>query len=125
MSCYARIGCSGRRNQMRTAILTVGHEDGSGEPWTEIYGESDGMSRGLRPEHTDVDAWARDVIDYFNNTIDTIDHPSEKRRVLISVRVGDDGRMHDDGRRAHDWHKTNLVTISDRIGTYDAMKCER
>jgi hypothetical protein len=104
---------------MRTAILTVGREDGSSEPWTETYKESEATWRGLTPSITDVDKWARGLIDYYN---DTITHPSEHRRVFISVTVTDDGATF---QGEHEWHKTNLVTISDRVGVYDAMKCER
>lgn len=54
---------------MRTATLTVGHDPDDGVTWPETYKENDGSTRGLRPEHTDVEKWAREIIDYFNRTI--------------------------------------------------------
>lgn len=107
---------------MRTAILTAAHEDGSGEPWTETYPENDGTVRGLKPEIVDVEAWARGLIDYFNETIQ--DPRREKRRKFISVSVTDDGKTVDI-RRPHEWRKTNLVTIFSRGRTFDTLACGR
>ncbi len=105
---------------MRTAVLTVGHV-GSDETWTESYTENDGTARGLRPEHADVEKWAHALIDWFNETA----ADWERKRRVVSVEVTDDGVTPPVNRREHDWEKTNAITISDRQGVYDAMRCRR
>lgn len=104
---------------MRTAVITVAHEDGSGEQWPEVYKENDGTRRGLTAAVVDVEAWARGLIDYFNETITRSD---EKRRKFVSVSVTDDGAQ---AVLQHDWHKTSLVTECHGGRYFDRMRCER
>ena len=60
--------------------------------------------------------WAKDLIKHFNATR----RPTESKRVLVRVKV-----KHNKMKLAHDWHKTNLVTIVKGSTMYDTYRCTR
>ena len=64
----------------------------------------------------DPEKFGRDLISRFNSTC----RPGEAHREFLGAE-----RLEDQAPREHDWEKTNLMTISDRVGVYDAMKCTR
>lgn len=59
--------------------------------------------------------WAKETLRRFNATL----RPGEKERELLDVVIIDAQEQE------HNWHKTNLVTIMDRNGSYDAYRCQR
>ena len=88
--------------------ITVAHTDGSGEPWIEDYN---------RPEVKNIDdanAYAIALIEGWNSSL----RPYEKARRVVLVEI-----VGESGPTSHDWEKTNLVTISDRLGLYDTLEC--
>lgn len=85
--------------------------------FTETYVEGERASFPIGT--TDIDAWAAKLIANFNATL----RPGEHKRTLDRIEVSDvDERS---VRLSHDWHKTNAVTISDKHGIYDAMRCDQ
>ena len=62
----------------------------------------------------EIQKWAEETIANFNKTL----RPGEKARRLIGVKIiGESVRQ-------HQWHKTNLVTISKGGQMYDAYRCD-
>ena len=83
----------------RKAILRV--KDAESE-WDETYVE--GEEGSFLPDH-DVPAWAQRLIDWFNRGL----RPLERPRELVSVRIEQIAAA--DTKEAHQWKKTNLVTL--------------
>lgn len=64
----------------------------------------------------DAKAYAKTLIDDFNNTL----RPNEQPRELLEVVVLDA-----ESRKQHSWSKTNLITIQPRRGaSYDTYECQ-
>lgn len=101
---------------MREAIL---HASDAGGTFDEQYGEGERGSFAVGLSDADIETWARALIQEFNNTLRT----HETARTLNSVTIRE--KPNQAAPESHDWHKTNAVTISDRHGVYDRMKCER
>ena len=79
------------------------------EPWIEDYNRSE-----IKTEKEAREYGLR-LIDRFNDTL----RPGERARKLLDVTFEDN-----DAVAQHDWHKTNLVTVSDpRLGLYDKLEC--
>lgn len=87
-------------------IITVRHEDGSGEPWQEAYDEPSIKTREQAVDH------GQELIDYFNRTL----RPKEKRREFVSASLAGESNV-------HDWQKTNLVTCYKGGRSFDTMRC--
>ena len=82
-----------------------------------ILVECDGESRWWEEYDkptTDAKQWAKNIIEYFNNTL----HENEKPRRLIEVEVLDLR-----SQKEHDWTKVNAVTVMDKYGSCDVLKC--
>lgn len=63
---------------------------------------------------TSAEVCAKQMIERYNATL----YPGDKPRTLLEVQLGGEGK------RAHVYEKTNLVTIRGRSGSlYDLMKC--
>ena len=88
--------------------ITVTQADGWGEPWIEEYDRAEVKTID---EATD---YATALVDNWNNSL----RPHEKERRVVLVELAGES-----GPTAHDWEKTNLVTISDRLGLYDTLEC--
>jgi hypothetical protein len=59
--------------------------------------------------------WAEETVARFNATL----YPKELPRRLVDVILVGDSEQ-------HDWHKINLVTVSDHLGRlYDILRCKR
>ena len=96
---------------------------------------SDGTERELewesydKPEVENPEAWAVETLKTFNKTL----RPNEKARRLLRIEILDsrsEAEINTDIHAAveasgHDWEKTNLVTIKDRRGFYDAYQCKK
>ncbi len=85
--------------------------DASPEGWQEDY-QDDGKFGSGTPEEI-----IGRVLDFFNSTL----RPGEKPRRIVRI-------VSSEGEAAkhiipHSWEKQNLVTINDKHGTYDKMKC--
>ncbi len=63
-----------------------------------------------------VDFWSRSIIKWFN---ETEPNPKAIPRQYVSSRLIDEAPA----GAAHDWEKTNLVTIMSGTGFYDTYKC--
>jgi len=63
-----------------------------------------------------VDFWSRSIVKWFN---ETEANPKAIPRRYVGSRIIDEAVT----GAAHDWEKTNLVTISDKSGIYDTQKC--
>lgn len=98
---------------MRIAALTV--RSYNGNQFVETYREGEG-SRGFKPGD-DVEAWAKGIIAFWNDTLQPGEHPRE----LVSVAVTE---VNDSAKREHVWHKTNLVTVEHRGQYFDIMTCD-
>jgi hypothetical protein len=98
---------------VKVATIYVHDADTS---WTETYreGEHDSFQAG----EPDIEAWCRRLVQRFNETL----RPHEKVRTVDKVEMTEDSAP---VVLRHDWHKTNAITISDRHGTYDRMRCDR
>lgn len=67
----------------------------------------------------DPEAWAKETIDSFNQTL----RPGESPRELVKVVVLDEKS---DVKKTHDWEKSNLVTKTSRThGSHDTFRCNR
>ena len=90
--------------------IIVSHIDNTAT-WKEDYNRLE--VRDLN----DAAKWGANLIDNFNATL----RPGEKARKFHGVEPAEDS----EANAPHEWHKTNLVTISDRTGLYDRMTCLR
>jgi len=63
----------------------------------------------------DAQKWAEETLQRFNDDL----RPHEGFRKLLKVVILDE-----DSNEKHVWEKTNLVTISDKHGMYDTLKCK-
>lgn len=91
-------------------VFIVAHVDGTDE-WQETYEDNGKFGRDTPTEII------KRVMDNFNATL----RPGEKGRRLVRIESSE-------GEFAahiipHTWEKQNLVTIQDRHGIYDKMKC--
>lgn len=67
-------------------------------------------------EIEDATAWGKEIIKSFNDTL----YKGEQERIFIKAEVLDE-----DAIRDHSWEKSNLMTLEDSFGFYDAYKCKR
>lgn len=82
----------------------------------KVKGKNDEWWEEYNKPIEDPEKWGRDLIDWFNSTC----QPGETHREFLAAE-----KLEDAGPEEHDWEKQNLMTISDRVGVYDAMKCRR
>lgn len=76
--------------------------------WWEDFDESDAIDQGSAEE------CGRKIIENYNATL----YPGDLPRTVLEVQMGGDGK------RAHDWGKTNLVTVMGRGGSnWDTLRC--
>lgn len=64
----------------------------------------------------EVKQWCIDTLDYFNSTL----RPGEKKRTFVGFKILSDEKP----PKEHEWSKINLVTISDKTGLYDKLRCD-
>ena len=87
-------------------VLVVSYAEG-GDSWEESMDDPQVTCDQTATER------GRALVDWFNGDL----RPGEKPRAFISARVVGESFE-------HDWRKTSLITVSDRLGNYDRMKCE-
>lgn len=75
--------------------------------WEEIYDIDNSK---------DPQEYAESLVNNFNSTL----REGEAARELIGVEIVDSDS---EPKLNHKWEKTNLVTLMNRNGSYDAMKC--
>lgn len=88
--------------------IHVTYRDEPGEPWVEDYNRPEIKTEGQARE------WASRLIENFNNTL----RPHEHARRVVAVSFEDNNAV-----KAHEWHKTNLVTLFNGRSLYDALVC--
>lgn len=101
---------------MRTkVIIRVGRNEADAFEEEYFVGESSWFPAGV-----DVKVSAQRLVDWFNEGQKARSLPL---RQLFDVRV----ELVDEpaGPRAHEWSKTNLVTVADHRGVFDTVKCSR
>ncbi len=87
--------------------MVVRYANGSGKPWNE---DED------RPQIRDLahaETWAKSTVAMFNRTL----RPNELARTLVRVEALSAESA------AHDWQKTNLVTVQHGRSLYDTYRC--
>ena len=86
--------------------------------WVKHQDEDDSQAWKERYHEVvdDPKRWAKDLIKRFNATRRT----TESKRVLVRVKV-----KRNQVKLAHDWHKTNLVTLVKGTTMYDTYRCTR
>jgi hypothetical protein len=89
-------------------ILWVKYLDSYEPPWAESCD---------RPEiktEADANRWGRNIVKFYNDTL----LPYEREREFVRIEwIGDESRE-------HNWKKVNAITIKDKAGLYDRMRCE-
>lgn len=109
---------------LRKVIITCNHRGQSANrtvPWDEEYTEAAEVN-GFPYGHANPEQWGRALVKKFNDTL----QPGERPRDVLGVRVVE--LTADEAAKvpiAHDWEKTNAVTIYKRGQLYDTAKCRR
>lgn len=80
---------------------------GSDATWTEDY----------TINHDDPTEWATDIINQFNNSLRSHEHPRELVGVIVLNPNGTP-------KREHEWEKTNLFTVIRGNRNYDIAACK-
>ena len=76
--------------------------------WWEDFDKEDAI------DQQSAEKSGRKIIEYYNATLRHNDLP----RTILEVQMGGNGK------RTHDWQKTNLVTVRGRGGSYyDTLRC--